>query len=99
MDKIKSSVESFEILCNFERLIKRKNGSENFGNFGNREEDERGLYFDLGNCEIISSCLDCQLINSKIRFERCLMMLEHQECRLFEFIDCHHTDILKITNF
>lgn len=34
MDKIKSSVESFEILCNFERLIKRKNGSENFGNFG-----------------------------------------------------------------
>lgn len=34
LDKIKSSVESFEILCNFERLIKRKNGSENFGNFG-----------------------------------------------------------------
>ena len=64
-----------------------------------KEEDERGRYFDLGNCEIISSCLDCQLINSKIRFERCLMMLEHQECRLFEFIDCHHTDILKITNF
>ena len=97
MDKIKSSVESFEILCNFERLIKRKNGSENFGNFGKRKMNEDVTL--IGNCEIISSCLDCQLINSKIRFERCLMMLEHQECRLFEFIDCHHTDILKITNF
>lgn len=40
MDKIKSSVESFEILCNFERLIKRKNGSENFGNFGKRKMNE-----------------------------------------------------------
>lgn len=40
LDKIKSSVESFEILCNFERLIKRKNGSENFGNFGKRKMNE-----------------------------------------------------------